>query len=576
MPSARRTRRRRFSRRARGAGLTLMLEDFWFLDPRVSLVPIERLGPEGLLPEFAAQLAARPGWSRERVALLDEGFALYWERLDSLARRSGDLSPPRLRNIAVVHEADTVRPYASLLNTSTWTLDAGDVDPERSHPELVAYLLAHGERMAETGEVTLVAVHLAPWWFERSEHECRAFREAAHASTRPDAAAYRAIADAVPWLRELRHVRLRPPRQGNHRPIPRTGLLVPRAREALPERLVAECRDAASAALAGFHARFRGADGDTADEICAWLAGDAPPLLVTERRGATLWDPAAPSRTDALRTRLAAASRPVLRDVHADLEVVAQHTRRFLGALADPASLPAPDPATGQSGYAYLHVERRLIAYNLDEPGIERLAGPSLPFARAMLGARTIHEWAHLAVDGGLVPRILDDAEWQHLVADLARLLDETIARAPRQVRERCAADLRLLSREGGPGAALAAIFLSRLPDYHANLLGFPFLSVPEREAYVRQNVRPLAAEYPPSQLWRQLVRALYEYQYLGFSLVQDRHRYFAGTTRLEHDFFACGALDARRFDELAEAARALCATHAVDAGRIRLPGAPD
>jgi hypothetical protein len=549
-----------------------MLDAFYGHDPRMTLVALEQLGPEGLLQPFAERLATWPGWSTDRVEMLDDAFALYWARQAALARRCGDLSPPRLRNVAIVHDADLVRPYAALLNTSTWTLYACDLDPERSNAEFVAYLLAHGERMTETGEVTLVAVHLAPWWFERTAEERAAFRDAALASTRPDAATFRAIADAVPWLRELRHARLRPPRRGTHRPIPGTGLLVPRAHETQPDRLVAQCRADASAALSSFHRRFRDADPAAADEITDWLARDVPPLLVTERRGAIVWDPERPADTGPLRARLAVASRPALRDVLADLQIVARHTRRFRGALADPTGLPAPDPTTAQSGYSYLHVDRRLVAYNLDEPGIERLAGPALPFARAMLGARTIHEWAHLAVDGGLVPRTVDEPAWQRLLGEFAGLLDDTIAAASRAVRERCAPDLRALSRGGTPGAALAAIFTSRIPDYQSNLLGFPFLSLAEREAYVRQNVRPLAREYAPAQLWRQLVRTLYEFQYLTFSRMPDARRCFAGTTRLEHDFFACGAVDEARFDTLCAAARALCAAHAVDAARVHLP----
>lgn len=549
-----------------------MLDGFYFLDPRVSLVPIEELSPEGVRAAFAEQLAVRPEWSPQRVALLDRGLALFWSRRDALSRRGGDVEPPRLRNVAVVHDGDAVRPYASLLNTSTWTLYACDLDPERSHPELVAYLLSHGDRMTETGEVTLPAVHLAPWWFERTDEERQAFRDAAYASARPDAALYQAIADALPWLRELRHARLRPPRQGKHRPVPGTGLLVPRAREDLPERLVAACRDAATRALTGFQARWREHDLAATEDLCRWLATDVPPLLVTERRGAILWDPDSPEHAEALRARLARASGAGVRDIRADLEVVARCTRRFLAALRDPSELPAPDPTTAQSGYSYLHVDRRAIAYNLDEPGIERLSGPALPYARAMLAARTIHEWAHLGVDAGLVPRGVDDETWRQRVATLAQLLDDTIERAQRSVRERCAPDVRALARDGSPGTALVAIFSSRLPDYQSNLLGFPFLSLAEREAYVRQNIRPLAREYPPAQLWRQLVRALYEYQYLGFSRVPDRRRYFAGTTRLETDFIACGALDEARFDALAEAGHALCAAYEVDRSRVRLP----
>lgn len=556
-----------------------MLDDFYFADPRVALIPVEHLSPDGVDTRFAAVLRTRLGWSEARLELLDAGFATYWQRLDALARRGRDLSPPRLRNLAVVSEPDRVRPFASLLNTSTWTLHDCDLDPERSHEELVAYLLAHGDRMSETGELTLAAVHLASWWFECGAPERAAFAAAARASTRPDAAVYRAVADALPWLRELRHRQLRPPRSpGAHRPIPGTGLLVPRAHEEKPDHLVGACHTAATTVLQGFQTRWRGSDPDGVARLVAWLAhGDEQPrLLVTARAGEIVWDPDRPHDTEALRARLATAAPVALRDVLQDLQVVARHTRRFLAALAEPDSLPHPDPDGAQSGYAYLHRDRGLIAYNLDEPGIERLAGPALPYARAMLGARTIHEWAHLAVDGGLVPRAVGEDRWQDLVATLATLLDEVVTRAPKTVRERCAADVRLLARGGTPGSALAAVFTTRLPDYRANLLGFPFLDVVERESYVRQNVRPLAREYPPERLWRHLVRALYEYQYLGFSAVPDARAYFVAHTWLERDFFACGALDGARFDALAAAARAVCTAHAIDRTRIRLPEAPE
>jgi len=554
-----------------------MLDDFYFADSRVALIPVEHLGPDGIDARFAETLRARRRWSNERIELFDAGFATYWERLGGLSRRGRDLSPPRLRNVAVVSEPASVRPFASLLNASTWTLYDADLDPERSHEELIAYLLAHGDRMSELGEVTLAAVHLASWWFECGAEERGAFAAAAQASTRPDAAVYRAIAEAIPWLRDLRHRHLRPPRSpGGYRAIPGTGLLVPRAHEAKPDRLVETCRAAATAALAGFHARWRGADPGAVDGLLGHLADDAPPLLITARAGEIVWDPERPRSTEALRAQLTVAGNASLQDVARDLRLIAAHTRRFLGALVDPTALPRPDPHSAQSGYSYLHRERALIAYNVHEPGIERLAGPAIPYARPMLGARTIHEWAHLAVDGGLVPRVVDDERWQDLVGELAGLLDEVVARAPRPVRERNAADLRVLGRNGPPGAALAALFTSRLPDYQSNLLGFPFLDAVEREAYVRQNVRPLSREYPPERLWRHLVRALYEYQYLGFSAVPDARAYFIAHTGFEGDFFVCGALDDRRFDALAAAARAVCAAHAIDRTRIRVPETPE
>ena len=134
---------------------------------------------------------------------------------------------------------------------------------------------------------------------------------------------------------------------------------------------------------------------------------------------------------------------------------------------------------------------------------------------------------------------------------------------APRALRDRCASDLRLLAQGTSPGRTLTGIFTSRLPDYQANLLGFRFLARDEREAYVRQNVRPLAREFGAAQLWRLLLRALYELQYLDFSEIPDRRAYFLASTWFARDFFACGALDEARCDDLAAAARALCTAHA-------------
>src|SRR5262249_4320556 len=148
-------------------------------------------------------------------------FTRYWERSASLARRTAGWPPPRLRHVAVVTEPLDVRPYVSLLNTSAWLLYASDVDPERSDAEFVACLLAHGDWMAHTGEVALAAVRGAAWWLERTDDECAAFSAAATRSTRPDAAAWRALAGALPWLRRLHHASLRPPLVlSPHRPIP--------------------------------------------------------------------------------------------------------------------------------------------------------------------------------------------------------------------------------------------------------------------------------------------------------------------------------------------------------------------
>jgi len=524
---------------------------------------------------MAGVLVRRAGWSRERVAAFDRAFALYWSRSSELARRVRSWPAPRRRHVGIVSEPYAVRPYVQLLNTSAWMLYASDFDPDVSHPELAAYLLVHGDHIAVTGEVTTAAVHAAAWWLERTDEECEAFRVAATRSPRPDAAAFRALAAATGWLRELRHETLRPlVVVSPHRSIPRTGLLVPKHLEAEPPALVAKWTAAARDALAGFHRTWRRRDPEAVRALCDWLATEAPPLLVTARGGRTLWDADAPAEIAPLAAVLADADAVAVDAIAADLRLVERHTRTFFGALVDPSALPSPAPNTEQRGLSYLHAERRLIAYNLHEPGMERLVGPPLPYERDMLGARTAHEWAHLADAAGWVPRTVTPERFAELRTALATLLDRAIATAPARVREQTRDDVGELSRDASPGTVLARILLTRMPDYRANLVARRFMSEPERETYVRHNVRALRAEYPPPALWRMLVRHLYEYQYLGPGLgsraIADPRAYLVHSTWFDADFIASGVLDEAQFDALADAVARLCACYAVEETRFR------
>jgi hypothetical protein len=552
-----------------------MLEDYFFLDSRVVLVPTEHLTTRGVDPGFAALLEERAGWSAARVDLLSSAVASYWSRCAALAARVVHLLPPRRRSIAVVRDPARVRPYVAMLNTSTWTLYETDLDPDRSHAELATYALIHGDRLAAAPEIGRVAIDLAPYWLDRSPAELRSFTDAARASTSPDGVLFREVGEALSWLRELRHETLRPPRVGVHRPIPGTGILVPRRLEARPDALVESCRERARASLAEFYAERSGAAAGAAEPLTTWLTKTAPPLLVTAvgSPGGPLWDPAAPDRIDRLEAAIARGAAEALKDILLDLQVLAAHTERFRASIVDVEALPRPDVEASQRGYTFLHRERGLLAYDLDEPGLERVRTPSLPYAREMLGARAWHEWAHLAVDAGWVPRTVDEAGWSDLERRFANALDDVVRGAPRSVRAETEPDLGSLPGPGGAGERLVRLFATRLPDYRANLLACRFMSAAERETYVRQNVRALHHEYAPAARWRLLVRFLYEAQYLSFSAVEDRRSYFLDSTGFQYDFLDSGLLDDASFDALFEAARALCEAHAVDTGRF-IPGA--
>ena len=551
------------------------LAEFYLLDPRVVLVPVEHLTDDGLTPELAALVTARAGWTAEHVALFDAGWSLYWSRGTDLARRTRTWPAPRRRHVAVVTQPDAVRPYVQLLNTSAWLVYAADVDPATSGPELLAFVLALGDRMAATGEVTAAAVQAAAWWLERTDEECAAFADAAARSTRPDADAYVAVAEALPWLRSLHHEVLRQPAaSAPGRSIPSTGLLVSMELEAEPPRLVAVWKRSATRVVARHHATWRRSDPALVTNVCEWLTAEAPPLLVAAENGRIVWDPDAPDRVGALRGVLKAADAVAVEAVHRDLERVASLTHAFLAAVVDTAALPVPDAGTTERGYTYLPPDRRLIAYNLHEPGMERLTGPPLPYEHAMLGARTAHEWAHLADAAGFVPRTVASEDWAELRTELVRGLEDAVARAPAAVRQRTAADLAAIA-DGRPiGVALGRLLVTRMPDYRANLVARALMSDVEAETYARHNVRALGREYGAERAWRLLLRYLFEYQYvrpaLGLTRVDDPRTFFFASTGIADELFATAVVDEARFDDLADVVARLCTCHAIDRTRLR------
>jgi hypothetical protein len=558
-----------------GTGRGLILADYYRHDPRVLLVPAEHLASAGIEPAFGEFLRAEVGWSAGQLALVSAGFATYWSRSSDLAARTTTWVPPRRRNLGILIDPDplAVRPYVQILNTSTWLLYPSDVDPARSNAEFLAYLLAHGDRMASTGEVTQAAVQNAAWWFDRSAAECDAFGAGARDSTRPDGEAYRALHAALPWLRQLRHDDLRPLTVVSpHRSIPTTGLLVPREHEAQPPRLVTTWTTAATNALKQYRAHWRSTAPAAVTALCTWLDTGAPPLLIMGQDERILWDPAQAAQVGAVRDVLRQADEAALAGIAGDLATIADHTQKFLGTLVDPTALPAPAANTEHSGLTFLHRTHRLVAYRLFEPGMERLQGPPLPYERAMVGARTVHEWAHLADTAGWIPRTVPPDDWKARRAALAVQLEALIERAPAAVQRQTAADRAELARERPVGEALVRILVSRLPDYRANLLSQHYLSEAERETYVRHNIRTLRGEYPRARLWRRLLRYVFEYQYLRFSHLPEPRAYFLHTTSFQHDFVDAGLCDLDTFEAVTAAVSALCDAYAVDHTRFHFP----
>ncbi len=576
------------------------LNDWSFSEAGVAVVPPEAWCDEGIAADWAGQLSSRRGWTADRLTFVGQAFRLYEERSRTLARQDRFWPPPRRRHLVVVDAAYAVRPWSQLLGTTAWLAYREDTEPLCSEVSVLAWLLALGDRMAVTGEITRAAMQSAAWWLLAADAECRQFAEVAAQSRRPDADALRATAVALPWLRRLRHETLAPvdgglvpgmdrgaagvglagPDRMNaavHRPIPGTGLLVPPESEAAPPALVETWGAVASQALAD-HAAHWSQPATPADVgiACAWLA-KAPQVLIVAGT-MRIWDPRAPEETARFRELLAEAPGAAVRAIHADLSVMDAHARRFLEAVVEPQLLPRElaDVEPRTHGYSHLDAGRRLVAYDLQEAGMERLRFPPLPFGRAMLGARTAHEWGHLAAAAGFVGRLSSEAQCRRTEDTLARMLDDCIAASTALVREQTAADLAMLSRTApSPGAALARLALARLPDWCANRVARGLMNDVEAEVYARHNVRAIRHEYPSGAGWRLLVRYLYESlflgQALGFAAVPDPVGYVWASTDLAAEL-APGFIDRERFATLRAALEACCSPWQIDPARLRLP----
>lgn len=541
--------------------------------PGFTLLPLEHLAPQGCDAALATWLRDECKWSQAQLDLVSAGLALYWERATELAEQTPTWPSPRIRNLGVVTQPELLRPFAQVLNTSTWTLYATDLQPEHSNPELIAYLLALGDWMAMTGEVTQAPLRSAAWWITATPAAKADLARAASSGTSPDAASLIATAEALSWIDELQHRDLTPAlKNGNGTPepasefreVPGTGLFVPLALAEKPVAWVGACRQSAIIAVESFRNAWPRASGSSVKQFCQWIEAERPTVVLHGNEREVIWDCREAADCDALASVLSKADEIALQSIRSDVQLIDEHSKRFLAALTEPDELARPEGTLAEGGYSYMHEQRRVVCYNLFEVGMERLTGPPLPFESEMLGARTWHEWAHLGDESGWIDSGVhcDDAMQER--AALEEALQRIVDRCPEAPRKAAEDNLAELVRTEGIGVGLAKVLFSRLPDYRANRLARLFMSDVEAETYARHNIRTLRREYPSTKMWSALLRYLYEYQYLLPDLrlieVADPYRYFTLSTGFGRDFIERGILNRDGFLETAELLGRLCA----------------
>jgi hypothetical protein len=408
----------------------------------------------------------------------------------------------------------------------------------------------------------------------RSDDEVAQFCDACRRTPRPDAPAFWALAEAMPWIRRLHHEPLKPPRLVSLEPtqtMPNTGLLVPRSVRPRIDDLTRRWTMAATRAVDAFRAIHARRGRDRTGEFCAWLQATQPLALLTTEGGRTVWDPDCPDQLREVRSVVGGIGEAAMHRIRDDIAIIDRGSRAFLASLRDPDALPRPHADTAQNGLSYLHRERKLIAYNLREPAMDRLSAPAPPYERFMLAARTIHEWGHLVVDAGWVP-VPPDRKTRHdqLCAELAERFEAVVRDAPAAMRSLAAREIaRLQAEAGGVGRGLARIPLARMPDYQANLLARRYLSAHELETYVRNNVYSLTMEYPATKLFQRLARYVYEYQYLRLIQIADPGRYFLSSTWFAQEYLQTQILDEACVARLLETLAAICDAYVIDDGRF-------
>lgn len=512
-----------------------------------------------------------------QLRMLMTGFALYWRRCRELfARAPGSWFAPRPTNVLIVTAPQDVPPYFEPFAGTSLLLYASDLD---THAEYVAFLFAHGERLAQLRALPAALVYNLSYWLERSNEERRAFTAAAQCAQRPDAPVFIHLAEVFAWLDAVYHNPLRAPAQSVSEPyfeVSGASLFVPKRLQPQLLALADAAQAAVEAALTAPQARHAGASSSAArpaaqaiETLCEWLVQARPQLIVRAPGGRDVWTGES-RNADAVPAALAQTDAAGIESLHGDLRVVHERTQMFFRALRDPAGLPASFAVLEADGGVYVDAARRAIVYELQQPGFDAKNSAAPPYHRWLLGARVMHEWGHLAHAAKYlgVPAS-HQAAYRRARAELGACFARVLDNVPAHARAAVAAERDALAPTANAlEAALAKKTLARVGDYLANLLCAHLLPAAEMQAYVRANVRHHLDE--SLGLIDTLARHAYEVHYLAFAGLP--RSYFYATSRFEDYCVATGLVRRDAMDGLIDAVGRVLACYAIDTGKLAVP----
>ena len=550
------------------AKVPLALQRFCLAQANAFVVAAEVLGEHGVEPAFGELLVQEKRLTTGQLACLSTGFELYWQRCRALhAAAPGAWFPPRQTNLLVVAEARGVLPYLEPFRGTSSMLYTADLD---THPEYVAALLVHMERLSLLRSVPATVAYNLSYWFECDANSRQAFADAARRARRPDAAAFVALAEAFAWIDELLQDPLRVPQQEMTEPhlhIDGADLYVPKRLQPQLTALGIAAEEAVRAAMAAPAVVSSGSGA--LDALCDWLRESRAHVIVHGPNGGTLWTP---QHDDPIRVRrvLADADDEAVASIHADLRTIDERSRQFLGRVREVDALPTHCPVLETGGGTYVDAARRAVVYEIKQPAFDASLVAAPPYHRLLVGARVMHEWGHIAHTAKIL-RLPEERRPEYFAAraDLGTTFARVVAAFPGHLRAVVDEELQSIepNRDELP-KALARKTLGRVGDYLANLMSSRLIPNEEMQAYVRTNVTHHLDEQ--LGLVSELARYAYEIHYLDLAGLP--RSYFYGTSRFPDHFIDTDIVRAEDAEALFDAAGRVLACYAIDESRLTLP----
>jgi len=539
---------------------------FTLAHPNIVVIPAEALDERGLEPEFAELLITEGRLSADQVDCLERGTALYWQRCrDLFTRAPGSWFPPRQTNLLIISEQHGIFPYMEPFIGTSSLLYASDLN---THPEYVAYMLVHVDRLALLPSVRAALVCNLSYWFDRDEASRSAFASAAARAQRPDARCFTALADAFDWIDQLLHLPLREPQQDPTEPylaVEGADLYVPKRLQPQVTSLCDAGENAVSNAMQITAPVAVPARSRTVDALCDWLQQTRAHVIVVAPDGTTVWSP---EMNDPrwMRRALVNAGDAAVASLHEDLRTIDERSRQFLERVNDVDTLPKSYAVLEFEGGTYIDPARRAVVHKLKQDAFDCLMAPAPPYFRLFLGARVMHEWGHLAHAAKFL-RVADEnrAAYKEARAELGDCFVQTIAAMPESVRLRDAETASLSLRSNELPAALARKTLARVGDYLSNLMCSKLLPGEEMQMYVRTNVRPHFDE--KLGLVSELARYTYEVHYLA--LADLPRSYFFNTSRFVDYLINSGIISEDSTNALFDAAGRVLACYSIDESKL-------